>query len=118
MLNVGWPQAVLTVWLVAGVLLHAENHGKPLGVPTFHVGWSLSRAVVLVCLLVAGGFFKPACAQPVPAAAHKYRAELTRAAHSQWGLDAPIAALAAQVHQESGWQPNAVSHVGAQGMAQ
>ena len=35
-----------------------------------------------------------------------------------WGLDAPIAVLAAQVHQESGWNPRAVSPVGAQGMAQ
>lgn len=54
----------------------------------------------------------------VPAAAHTYRAELTRAAHSQWGLSAPIAALAAQVHQESSWRPQAVSRVGAAGMAQ
>lgn len=54
----------------------------------------------------------------VPAAAHAHRATLTRAAHSQWGLNAPIAALAAQVHQESGWQPQAVSRVGAAGMAQ
>ena len=54
----------------------------------------------------------------IPADAHRYRAELTRAAHTQWGLDAPVATLAAQVHQESGWRPNAVSQVGAQGMAQ
>lgn len=54
----------------------------------------------------------------VPPVAARYRAELVRAAHSQWGLDAPIAALAAQVHQESGWNPQAVSRVGAKGMAQ
>lgn len=75
--------------------------------------WFLGALVFLVL-----GWTMRADAQPVPAAAHKYRAELTRAAHTQWGLDAPIAALAAQVHQESGWQPNAVSRVGAQGMAQ
>ena len=46
------------------------------------------------------------------------RADLTRAAHTQWGLDAPVATLAAQVQQESGWRPVAVSQVGAQGMAQ
>ena len=54
----------------------------------------------------------------VPAAANAYRPTLVRAAHSQWGLDAPVAALAAQVHQESGWNPRAVSGVGAAGMAQ
>lgn len=75
--------------------------------------WILGALAFLVL-----GWSMQADAQPIPATAHKHRAELTRAAHSQWGLDAPIAALAAQVHQESGWQPNAVSHVGAQGMAQ
>lgn len=55
---------------------------------------------------------------PPPAAAQRYRAQLLRAAHSQWGLDAPVAAMAAQVHQESGWNPAAVSRAGAQGMAQ
>lgn len=71
----------------------------------------------LCLLIVLWACLSPAAAQ-VPAAAKPYRAELTRAAHTQWGLNAPIAALAAQVHQESGWRPNAVSHVGAQGMAQ
>jgi soluble lytic murein transglycosylase-like protein len=71
----------------------------------------------LCLLIILWACLSPAAAQ-VPAAATPYRAEMTRAAHTQWGLNAPIAALAAQVHQESGWRPNAVSHVGAQGMAQ
>lgn len=71
----------------------------------------------LACLLVILAAALPVAAQ-VPAAAARYRAELTRAAHAQWGLGAPIAALAAQVHQESGWRPDVVSHVGAVGMAQ
>lgn len=54
----------------------------------------------------------------VPPAAVALRPVLLRAAHSQWGLDAPVAALAAQVHQESGWRGDAVSAVGAQGLAQ
>lgn len=53
-----------------------------------------------------------------PAAALRWRSELTRAAHMAWGLDAPVAAMAAQIHQESGWNAAAVSRVGAQGMAQ
>ena len=68
---------------------------------------------VLALFIVA-----PAHAQNVPAAAHRYRADLTRTAHSQWGLDAPVASFAAQLQQESGWQPGAISRVGASGMAQ
>ena len=76
------------------------------------------KITVFAIFLWLGIFLNQACAQSVPAAATPYRAELTRAAQTQWGLDAPIAALAAQVHQESGWNPGAVSQVGAQGMAQ
>lgn len=54
---------------------------------------------------------------PPPAAA-RYRLMLRRAAHTVWGLDAPVAALAAQVHAESAWQPQAVSRAGARGLAQ
>ena len=59
------------------------------------------------------------CAQAqVPQAAQQHRALLVRTAHAAWGLDAPVAVFAAQVHQESAWRPDAVSHVGAQGLAQ
>jgi soluble lytic murein transglycosylase-like protein len=52
------------------------------------------------------------------AQASRYRAELTRIAHAEAGLDAPVALFAAQIQQESGWNPAAVSRVGARGMAQ
>lgn len=54
----------------------------------------------------------------VPHAAQQYQLTLRREAQLAWGLSAPVAAFAAQVHQESGWQPRATSQVGAQGMAQ
>ena len=95
--------------------IHLARHGQPKG--QYNVWMYSLDVVVAVTLLSFGGFFPVAHAQ-VPAAAHKYRAELVRAAHTQWGLDAPISALAAQVHQESGWRSDAVSRVGAQGMAQ
>ena len=63
-------------------------------------------------------FFAANSFAQIPSAANRWRADLTRAAHAQWGLDAPIAALAAQIHQESHWKSNAVSRVGAIGMAQ
>lgn len=54
----------------------------------------------------------------VPAEAEQYRRELTRIALAEWGLDAPVATFAAQVHQESRWKFNARSPVGAQGLGQ
>ncbi|WP_318367458.1 transglycosylase SLT domain-containing protein [Enterobacter sp.] len=53
-----------------------------------------------------------------PRAALPWRNELIRTAREIWGLNAPIADFAGQFHQESGWNPNARSPVGAQGMAQ
>lgn len=61
---------------------------------------------------------QPAYADSIPHDAEQYRRTLVRAAHAEWGLDAPIATLAAQVHQESAWRANARSQVGAQGLAQ
>lgn len=73
--------------------------------------------IALVCL-VGGLISGHLQAAEVPQAAHKYRGELTRNARLAWGLNAPVATFAAQVHQESGWQSDAVSRVGAQGLAQ
>lgn len=82
--------------------------------------FALAVLVVVLCALVA--FALPAHAQAptlqAPQAAQPYRPLLLRTAHAVWGLDAPIAVFAAQVHQESAWRPDAVSHVGAQGLAQ
>lgn len=86
--------------LVAVIIVHA----------LWRVRYWLMGSVLLAVAVSA--------AAQVPPAAHQYRAELTRAAHTQWGLDAPIAVFAAQIHQESGWRADAVSRVGAQGMAQ
>ncbi len=60
----------------------------------------------------------PATAEVIPSAAKQHRAVLVRSAHMVWGLDAPIATFAAQVHQESRWNVYAKSPVGAEGLAQ
>lgn len=58
-------------------------------------------------------------AQPLPhPAAQAHRHTLLREARRAWGLDAPVAVFAAQIHQESRWNPTARSPVGAQGLAQ
>lgn len=72
---------------------------------------------VFMLYVIAMAFSAAAHAQ-VPAQANRHRAELTRQARLVWGLDAPIATFAGQVHQESAWRVDAVSRVGAQGMAQ
>ena len=60
-----------------------------------------------------------ACAQDaVPRAAQHHRLTLRREAQRVWGLDAPVATFAAQIHQESRWRTNVRSHVGAEGLAQ
>jgi len=67
-------------------------------------------------------FAMPAGATPrptvVPAQAARYRAQIIREARAQWGLDAPVAVFAAQIHQESRWREDARSPVGALGIAQ
>lgn len=74
-----------------------------------------------VALVAWFGPFSGAYAQAgasVPENALRYRAELIRNARATWGLNAPVATFAAQIHQESRWRADAVSPVGAQGMAQ
>lgn len=72
--------------------------------------------IVLLILLLIGTFDSDA-AQP-PAVSKQYRSDLIRNARLDWGLNAPVADFAAQLHQESSWNPRAVSPVGAQGLAQ
>ncbi|MDH1281034.1 transglycosylase SLT domain-containing protein [Pseudomonas chengduensis] len=74
----------------------------------------------LILLVFAVGFFivPSADAAGIPPAAEQHRRTLVRAAHAEWGLGAPVATFAAQVHQESAWRVNARSGVGAEGLAQ
>lgn len=55
---------------------------------------------------------------PIPAKANKYKSELIRSARMEFGLDAPVSLLAAQIHQESLWSETAKSRAGALGLAQ
>lgn len=73
----------------------------------------MRRLLLLFALLVA----VPTCAQDIPREAQQYRRDLTRNARMIWGLDAPVATFAAQIHQESAWRPDARSPY-AHGLAQ
>lgn len=57
-------------------------------------------------------------ADTIPTAAAQYQRMLVRSAHAHWGLDAPVATFAGQIHQESRWNPEAISPAGARGLAQ
>lgn len=71
-----------------------------------------AAAIVATLLLAA-----PSQAS-VPQQAQQYRSAITRSAQFHFGLPAPVPVLAAQVMQESAFNPSARSHVGAQGLSQ
>ena len=65
------------------------------------------------------GLFSPeARAAGIPHEAVRYQRDLVRSARLVWGLDAPVATFAGQIHQESRWNETAKSAVGASGLAQ
>jgi len=78
----------------------------------------------LAYLILSGFFFGVLSEVPlaygegVPQAAYKYRSELIRSTRVVWGLNAPVATFAAQIHQESTWRPTVRSRAGAEGIAQ
>ncbi|WP_198408679.1 transglycosylase SLT domain-containing protein [Desulfotalea psychrophila] len=53
-----------------------------------------------------------------PQKARHYKRIYIRTAHAYWGLDAPVADLAGQIHAESRWQSDATSWAGAEGLSQ
>lgn len=73
------------------------------------------RILLPVLLILISQF---AAAVQIPLEAKRWQRELTHVAHQHYGLNAPIATLAAIIHQESRWKSGAVSPAGAQGLAQ
>jgi len=81
-----------------------------LGLAAISLLWSIALAAVFVANVRA--------AETMPRDAARYRLDLQRQAQMVWGIDAPVATFAAQIHTESRWQPNVGSPVGARGLAQ
>lgn len=65
----------------------------------------ITAVLVTILLLLTTSAF----AEPIPHAAKQHQRELTRIAMQEFGLDAPVAMFAAQVHQESSWRTHARS---------
>ncbi|MBN3132660.1 transglycosylase SLT domain-containing protein [Pectobacterium brasiliense] len=112
-----WPQITWIALVSLGLGMTLMKHGEP-RTDKHSVWWALFGALATAWLLWCGGFFSQAHAAQPLAAAQQYRSDLIRNARLDWGLNAPVADFAAQLHQESGWNPRAVSPVGAQGLAQ
>jgi soluble lytic murein transglycosylase-like protein len=68
--------------------------------------WALYLLVFVVCVPF---LITVASADEVPRAALKYKSDLIRNARYVYGLDAPVAVFAAQIHQESRWNKDAKS---------
>lgn len=75
------------------------------------------KGVIVGALLALLGI-GVAVAQTIPPQARDYQRDLTRISRSVWGAQAPVATLAAQIHQESRWRPDAVSPARARGLTQ
>ena len=84
-------------------------------------------AAILVIVLVALLFFADmslaagsahAGETAIPRAALQYRGQLIREARAVWGMEAPVAIFAAQIHTESNGRNDVTSFAGAQGLAQ
>lgn len=73
---------------------------------------------IMLALVLALALLPLLALADVPTDALRYQRDLTRNARLVWGIDAPVATFAAQIHQESRWRADAQSKVGAQGLAQ
>lgn len=75
----------------------------------------MKRAIVA---LIIGCLFWRITLGAVPEACYQYQKELIKQVNTVFGPNAPVASFAAQIQQESGCRPTAVSPVGAQGLTQ
>ena len=111
-----WPNVKKCLRILSRHLARPFWEGFWLGVKLMATGFTIGVGFWLALGFLCG--LAHAAEITIPRAAEAHRATLVRAAHATWGLDAPVSVFAAQVHTESWWRNDTVSHVGAQGLAQ
>lgn len=70
---------------------------------------ALAIAILVVIAIVSIAVGDARAAVVVPEHSQIYRLQLERAVIAEWGIDAPVARIAAQIHKESHWRPTAAS---------
>lgn len=104
-----------TVMRMWGGFMSPPRWQMPVGIAMCVAG------LILLATVADAAPTKPAPAQArvtVPEVNTMYRRYVEQAAAEEWGVDGSPARLAAQIHQESSWNPKARSPVGAEGLAQ
>lgn len=103
---------------LAALLMQQESGRGVVGQRTIR-RWRAAAGIVLLMLLaILIAVVSTSALGQIPKSADQYRRDLIREGRSAWGLEAPISTFAAQIEQESGWNPTAQSGVGARGLAQ
>jgi soluble lytic murein transglycosylase-like protein len=87
-------------------------------VTAFAAGFVAVLALISGVLVMSRPANAAQAADAIPHHANLYKLTLKREAQRVWGLQAPVATFAAQVHQESRWRADATSPVGAHGLSQ
>ncbi|MDQ7835480.1 MAG: transglycosylase SLT domain-containing protein [Humidesulfovibrio sp.] len=85
------------------------------------IRWALRAVLVLLLAGIFASVLSMSTAHgwgDIPAACYRYKDLMRKAALAEAGPDAPVALFMAQMTQESGCNPEAVSPVGARGLAQ
>lgn len=116
--------ALLLTWATLGAAIACATSARAAAAADFRnvTGGPCPCVVATTPAVVEAIVHTPAPARVpgprIPERARQYQRQLTAEAHTVFGLQAPIATLAAQLHQESGWAWNVSSGVGAHGLAQ
>jgi soluble lytic murein transglycosylase-like protein len=102
---------------------HRVGVGCRRGVDPVNGSRAIARLALLLALVVVVAAAVLSCGEAraasirIPESSALHRLALEREAASRFGLDAPVALIAAQIHQESRWRPTARSKY-AEGLAQ
>lgn len=113
--------AMATLKLLILFYAHRVSRALRADVQKLAPGWGgIAHGVALILLACALISMPLRAAETirVPPQAAMYRLWVDQAVTEQWGVNASSARLAAQLHQESLWQPKARSRAGAVGIAQ